>query len=594
MTNHETQRISVTTTDSGPSRTNGAASRRTLGRGWHERVAGLHVLKVAGSFREMGFQHGALLREVIPAGPVPYYRSYFEKLIGRASLGPLGSWFWPAMQTLIGSRVGRGMPQFAVETLRGLAEGSGLPFELVWGGCTMPDAMVWLAARAQELRAPGPAVVHRMALGLGCTSALAWGEASRDAKLYHARNFDYHGVSCWPETQAVVFHEPEEGQRYVSVAAAGVALGGITAMNEAGLSLTVHQHMFTDQARLGGTPIGVVGDEVMRKAESLDDAERILGASRPIGCWTYVVADGKRREVLCWEENPSRHRALRFGGGRPASRYQKTKDTLGYANVYLDDALGRTERNFYGSYWRHNAARHRRANELLAQGAGKHDAASLAAILADRGHEACRVSEAIAMVMTVGSVLFCPEDGRVWVATGRAPTSRGTFVAFDLRAERRALDVENLRVEDGETPEARAAFESYRIAYVRYLDHGDIEGARDAMESACRNAPREPVFHFLRGLVALESRATEDAERAFSIAIELGHPHPERRAAFHLWRARAREELGRRDEAIADYRACLSLAADPPVHAAARREHDRGWSGKRRTIDFAMGDVVAP
>lgn len=572
-----------------------ASTRRTSGAAWHERHDGLHVVKLAGSFREMGRQHGELLRDVIPDGPIPYYRSYFEKLIGRAALGPLGPLVWPALQALVGTRVGRGMPRFAEETIRGLAEGAGLRFEDVWGGCTMPDSMVWLAARLQELRAPGPAVVHRLSLGLGCTSALAWGEATRDGKLYHARNFDYHGVSCWPSTQGVFFHAPDEGQRYVSIAAAGVALGGITAMNEAGLTLTVHQHMFTDQTRLGGTPIGAMGDEVMRKAESLDDAERILAANRPIGCWTYVVSDGKTREVLCFEESPVRHRAFRFGGGRPTDpRAQKAKDTFGYANVYLDEELGRTEVNMYGSYWRHNAARHRRANERLSEGAGAHDERTMAGVLADRGLSSCRVSEAISMVMTVGSVVFCPEDGVVWVGTGEAPTSRNRFVAFDLHGERRATELPSFVVDDGESPEARRAYECYRRAYVSHLDEGDTRSALASMSEACTLAPREPVFAFLRGLLALELREHRVADESLSRAIELGHAHPERRAAFHLWRARVRGEAGRQNDAIADYRACLSIPADPPVHAAARREHGRGWSGKRRAIDFSMGDVVTP
>ncbi|MBN8614325.1 MAG: hypothetical protein J0L92_27240 [Deltaproteobacteria bacterium] len=572
-----------------------SSARRTLGPAWHERRDGLHVVKLKGSAYEMGRQHGVLLRDVIPGGPIPYYRAYFEKLIGRAALGPLGPLVWPTLQALVGTRVGRQMPRFAEDTIRGLAEGAGLRFEDVYGGCTMPDSMIWLAARLQQLRAPGPAVVHRLSLGLGCTSAIAWGEASRDGKLHHARNFDYHGVSCWPGTQAVLFHEPDEGQRYVSIAAAGVVLGGITAMNEAGLTLTVHQHMFTDQSALGGTPIGAMGDEVMRKAETLDDAEKLLAGNRPIGCWTYVMTDGKTNEVMCFEESPRRHTSFRLGGGRPMDpRAQKAKDTFGYANVYLDEQLGRTETNLYGSYWRHNAARHRTANERLAEGAGRHDAESVARILADRGHEACRVSEASAMVMTVGSVVFRPEDGLVWVGTGEAPTSRNRFVAFDLRGERRAGEHASFVVDDGESDASRRAFERYRDAYVLHVDHGDAERALAAMNEACALAPEEPVFHFLRGLLALDRRAHTTAEDALTRAIAIGHPHAERRASFHLWRARVRSEMGRRDDAITDYRACLGLPADPPVHAAARREHAKGWSGKRRAIDFSMGDVVSP
>jgi len=198
------------------------------------------------------------------------------------------------------------------------------------------------------------------------------------------------------------------------------------------------------------------------------------------------------------------------------------------------------------------------------------------------------------MVMTVGSVVFCPEDGVVWVGTGEAPTSRNRFVAFDLHGERRATELPSFVVADGESPEARRAYEAYRRAYVSHLDDGDTRSALASMSEACTLAPREPVFAFLRGLLALELREHRVADESLSRAIELGHAHPERRAAFHLWRARVRGEARRQNDAIADYRACLSIPADPPVHAAARREHGRGWNGKRRAIDFAMGDVVTP
>jgi tetratricopeptide (TPR) repeat protein len=561
---------------------------RTYGKGAHRRVRGLHVLRLAGSFREMGEQHGALLRDHIRRGPIPYYRAHFTKLVGRSALGPLAPLVWPALQMLIGRRIARKFPTFARETIEGLATGAGLPVREFLDGCTMPDSVLWLASRLMDVRAPGPAVAHRIALGLGCTSAIAWGDATRDGKLLHARNFDYHGVSCWPSEAAVIFHEPDQGQRYVSIASAGVALGGVTAMNESGLSLTVHQHMFTDRATLGGTPIGVVGDIIMREAKSIDDAEAILAAHRPIGCWTYLITDGRRKQVLCWEENPSRHVAI-----RPAP----ARGVFGYANVYLDEELGETEINLYGSYWRHNEARHRRANELLSARHGTLDPRSIAEILADTGTPSCRISEAISMVMTVGSVVFRPEDGVVWVGTGEAPTSCGVFIPFSLdRADVDPREPE-FSTESCESARSRAAFEHYRRAYVAYLDHQDVARARDEMEQACALEPAQPLYHLLVGLCALQQDDAEGAVAALNRAIELGHPHEERRAAMHLWRARAHAQANRRRDALADWRRCLALRADPAVHEAARRDFRRGWSrarAARMQIDFAMADVTLP
>ncbi len=563
-------------------------STRRIGRGALSRVADVNVLRVAGSDYDMGYQHGVLLADEIRRGPIPYYRRMVEKLVGASALGPLSPFVWSGVQSTIGRRVERGVPEAARQTLMGVADGAGMDRRAFLEGCTMPDSMMWVVARLMQMRGNGPAVAHRVALELGCTSAVAWGGATEDGRLLHARNFDYHGVGCWPSTKTVLFHEPSEGLRYVSVAAAGVALGGITAMNEAGLTLTVHQHMFTDRTRLGGVPIGVVGDLVMRHATDLDQAEAILKAHTPIGCWTYVICDGKSREVLCFEENPERQAPRRI----PAEA-----ETFGYANIYLDEALGETEVSLYGSYWRHNEGRHRRVNELLAARAGTLDPQGMAEILGDTGSTDCRVRDSIAMVLTVGSVVFRPDDGTVWVGTGEAPTSRGAFVPFSFARMGHDPDKGELHV-GGDAPQTEAAaFERLRRTYVSFVDDGAPDVALGHLREACRLAPAQPLYHSLRGLFALRVGDAEQAERAFERALDLGHPDQERVASFHLWRARARDVLGRRDEARRDYRAVLGRWADPPVRRAAKRGLRRAYSAReaaRLHPDVGLADVVSP
>jgi tetratricopeptide (TPR) repeat protein len=557
---------------------------RKHGKGEARQVGNIRVLRLRGSFREMGEQHGALLRDEVRAGTIPYYRVFLEKLLGR-SMGPFSAVAWPALQAAVGRRVQKNMPDFALETIAGLAEGAGLDPEEFLAGCTMPDTLLWVASRLIELKVPGPAVAHRISLGLGCTSAIAWGDATEDGKLLHARNLDYHGVSTWPKNAALLFHEPDVGMRYVSAASAGVGLGGVTAMNAAGLSLTVHQHMFTDQSKLGGTPIGAVGDIVMREAKTLDEAEAIFARYKPIGCWTYLVTDGKNGEVLCWEESPVRHAKKRF---------TREDATLGYANIYLDPELGRTEMNLYGSYWRHNQARHKRANDAMKASRGRIDERTVAGAIADRGLDGCRIAESTAMVMTTTSVVFKPEDGLVWVGTGEAPTSRNEFLCFSLHDQDHVPSRGSFQVEDGETKDERAAYEHYRRVYCAYVDRHDVKDALREAEAARDLAPKEPLYHALVGLCALELRDAVRARAAFDRAIALGHPHEERRASFHLHRGRAHDLLGDRREAKDDYRACLSLKGDAPVHAAARKGYAKRWKHRAFNVDVSLADVVSP
>lgn len=549
---------------------------------WHREVEGIHVLNLRGTAYEMGRQHGALLKAQVPDSALHYYRTYVERLMKKNGIGALTPLLWRTLRATVGRKVKQAMPDFAFESLRGLADGSERPLKEILDGGIMPDTLMWVTARMIEARKTGPAVHHRAQLSLGCTSAIAWGRKTADGKLLHARNLDYHGVRNWPRHTAVVFHTPDVGLKYVSAASAGVVMGGFTAMNAAGLTLTVHQHMFTNGTRLGGVPIATVGDRVMREARTLDDAERILRAYRPIGCWTYLIADGKTHEVLCFEENPDRQVAKRIGA----------EEMFGYANIYLDPQLGRTEQNLYPSYWRHNRGRHARVNAILAQGGL--DADKMAAILADEGDSACRIHQSICMLMTVGSVVFRPEDGTLWVASGEAPVSQTPFVPFSLQTGDHAPEHGQLAGGVQQDADRAAAFRAYREAYLAYFDDLDPDAARAHLKQACALQPSEPLYQFMHGLMQLHL-GQPAAEAAFDRALAIGHPDPERLASFTLWRGRAKDARGDRAGAQADYRSALEMPADPNVVRAAQMGLKTRWKGAKSIgMEFSFADVVRP
>jgi hypothetical protein len=221
----------------------------------------------------------------------------------------------------------------------------------------------------------------------------------------------------------------------------------------------------------------------------------------------------------------------------------------------------------------------------------------MAAILADQGDTGDVIGTAIGMVMTVGSVVFKPEDGVVWVGAGVAPTSHRPFVPFDLNGERHAPERGMLR--DGVPPDGPTseAYERYRQAYIAYMDRGDVARARALMSEAAGIDDSQPLFHCLAGLLALQQGDGAAAMDSLSRSIALGHDHAERRAAFHLWRARAADLVGRRDEGKRDYMRVLGHHADAPVRRAAKRGLRRPYTRKQANqldIDFTYADVVSP
>jgi hypothetical protein len=559
----------------------------------YDRVEGIHVLRVSGSDYEMGYQHGQILRDSIPKGPLPYFARYVEKLLSAGLLGRFGNApsraIGGVLSLTVGQRIAKRFPKRVLEAMDGLADGARISRKELRRAVTMPETYLWVGSAYKKIFRAPLAPRHGVPV-IGCTSAIAWGDATTQNRMLHGRNFDYQGVGVWDREQAVVFHEPKDGQPYVSISAAGVLLGGVTAMNAAGLSLVVHQHIACTDFDLDGLPVGCIGDEIMRYARSLDDARRMLDSHTPNGAWTYVVTSAKENRVMAYEVTSDR-RAIVWPKDLD-ERSSEKGGVFGYSNVYLHKDLQPTEVDFYPSYWRNNMARFRRANERLHEARGKIDADVIASILGDTADEKCRFS-AISALTTVASVVFDPSRGVVYVATGRPPVCNRPYVAFDLHARGARRDLATV-TGGSKIADAAAidAFDSYREAFEAHFNHSDVAKAREHVAHARKLQPRQPIYAFVAGLLALAGNDARAALVAFDDALALGHDDAERIAAFHLWRGRALDAAGRRDDALVEYRAAQS--GDPNVKRAAEKNAKKAYKMRAPAIEWSFGDVISP
>ena len=96
---------------------------QSAGGGWYRQVQGLHVLKLKGSFYEMGRQHGELLKDVIPHGSLPYYGHYVDRILGPGLLKRVA---WAILKRTVGRRVAAGLMPETEAGLRGMADGAGM------------------------------------------------------------------------------------------------------------------------------------------------------------------------------------------------------------------------------------------------------------------------------------------------------------------------------------------------------------------------------------------------------------------------------------------------------------------------------------
>jgi tetratricopeptide (TPR) repeat protein len=71
-------------------------------------------------------------------------------------------------------------------------------------------------------------------------------------------------------------------------------------VNSAGITFAVHQN-YTHSQHLGGWPMFLVGEKVLREARNLREAEAILQRHRTSPIWTFVVSDLKTGEIMAIE-----------------------------------------------------------------------------------------------------------------------------------------------------------------------------------------------------------------------------------------------------------------------------------------------------
>ncbi|PKL78068.1 MAG: hypothetical protein CVV27_04020, partial [Candidatus Melainabacteria bacterium HGW-Melainabacteria-1] len=521
------------------------------------------------------------LKAAIQTGPVPYFRDYLPRMLepglGRQGARTVAS----AIQASAGRQLIQRFPRHLREHLTGLAEGAGIPLRDVMQAFVLPDLFLWLVSLSNRKRQPGPAPLLPTSFlpTLGCSSALAMPGATADGALLRGRNLDYMGVGYWDAEPAILFYQPDGAMPYVSVSAAGVPFGGFTSMNAAGLTLAVHQHLSSLNVRRGGTPIGIAGDAVMRQAETLADAVRLLDAQPPTACWTYLIASAREQALLVYETT-----------GQGSKWFISQAPVYGYTNFFHDRSLAARETHLYPSQWRSNLGRYRTICTELSAKQGSLTPDHIAGILGHGGGN-CRLAKPLAMLYTISSAVFVPAKGLVYAASGPAPVSQRPYWAFDLNLKAARPDLAPLQGGVAE-PAADEAFACYRQAYTSWFGHADSGRALQWLEKACQLMPREPLYAYMAGLSALDSRQPDQTVHWLNKALELGHLDPERVASFYLWRGRAYDCAGMRAQARQDYLAAEASNPDLTTARSAIIGRDRPWRWRRLALEFNYAEAL--
>ena len=248
-------------------------------------VKGQRVLHVWGTPRQMGYAHGALLREQILA----VLEDYALEVIPPSTLDTAGAIYGAVAE----------IPAPLRDEAEAIVEGM-----RDHGGAEVPSL-------GRALAANDLLVVNAMTdlLAIGCSSVSAWGEATDDepalgGESMVVRNLDWSEDAALLENQVLIAYAPSdpERQKVLSVAFAGY-IGCLSCMNEAGVSALFNMGYGDGAASIGEAMKGFAPANLMLRdvlerrdvdgdgSSTADDVEAGVRGQTHAGSWILHVLE---------------------------------------------------------------------------------------------------------------------------------------------------------------------------------------------------------------------------------------------------------------------------------------------------------------
>lgn len=554
----------------------------------------LRIVFLRGSARERGRQLGEHLRDQadIARRQLSFWLD-FPYLIARERLPHLSPAAWRNTARLIEGVLLRPIArqQYAgtEEGARGMAEGLGglddaspEGIERLVRAHAVYDAINTLGALPLTNKAP--------ASRLGCSSLVLLPRFTASRELLHGRNFDLPPYAD-DDAPLLCVHRPSDGLAHVSLHHGGGWTPGITATNEAGLTVGVHQN-YTRNISTKRHPIVGVAEELIERCTSLTEALELLHQRPTAAGWTFVVSDAKQGRAAAIEMDADGAAALYPPGAflSVANCYRTTKDVHEYA--------------FTGALREHNWCRLARLNQLAREHAGAHQPETLASALGDHqdAYDVARrrpYGNVISALHNLDAVISSPGNDALYVAVGKAPRNAADgYVGLSLSALFEGRVVTRPSLPSPLPPgDFRASLESASGAARAHFHDGDHESALRHLEVASERAPDEPMHRLMRGTMLLAAARPDEAAAALEGCVD-EETSPYRKGLSALMLGRALDLLGRRSEARQWYVRVPELCGtvDENLCAQAARDRERGFpshAARALVADLIFGDVPA-
>ncbi|MGO9243703.1 MAG: C45 family autoproteolytic acyltransferase/hydolase [Verrucomicrobiia bacterium] len=326
------------------------------------------VLYVTGTPYEMGYEQGRLLADQVratirdvQAGADKFLPKELRnsKLISQRAkdeiIGELLQRAWDMM--------GRYAPKEDLEEMAGLAAGSGVPLDLIHQMHAIPDV--------------GES---------SCSGMVAKGSATRDGHVYQLRILDYGANFNLQRRPLITVYRPttDNANQYVTIGWVGF-VGAVSGVNEKGVALSEMGFGKPPGGKtLAGTPMPFLLKNVLRYANSADEAAAIIRAVRRTNSYVYFLGD-KRDDPI----------GMVTSAQRCLTYHANESDTL----VVDGETLPQFHDVVYGGHYEDKQAR------LVKEMEGKIDVGAIQ-----------ELARQIAMKSNLQTVIYDLTGDKIWVA----------------------------------------------------------------------------------------------------------------------------------------------------------------------------------
>jgi predicted choloylglycine hydrolase len=269
----------------------------------------------------MGYQHGSLLKEQVQQNYRAIQNFAYMKGITYDELLEI----WNIMKDYVSENY--------LNEMQGLADGAGLSFEEINTINMVPTKL-------------GTKLFQ-------CSGISAWGPATENGMLIHARSYDYPLWMKDPisgryiqENQAIMIRKPDNG--YASFAPTIIGLFGGGGFNENGLGIGL-LYSWSDDQTIQGNPIRFRILNVLDKASSVQEAIDILCLNKTLG-YNSIISDAKNKIGYAIEMTKNFTYVGTWNNDVEANHpFWKIDHVVRRTNVFINKSTAATQRTIFDS-----------------------------------------------------------------------------------------------------------------------------------------------------------------------------------------------------------------------------------------------------